>query len=148
MQAIARILDHSLPKPPVDLAFGPSLQTAWERCRPDGLGAVEVLFYCHGRLFLMVPGSAAAARLRQEGPDLLARLRAQPGLADLREIVTRRMGRELLPRNAAMKQVVPLRSELGARCFGSLAETVDDPALKASLARLAMALGADDPARA
>ncbi len=147
MQAIARILDHSLPKPPVDLALGPSLQAAWERCRPDGLVTVEVLFYCRGRLFLMVPGSAAAARLRQEGPDLLTRLRAEPGLADLREIVTRRMGRQLLP-NAAMKQAVPLRSELGARCFGSLAETVDDPALKASLARLAVALATDRPTRA
>ncbi len=142
MQAIARILHHSLPKPPVDLVLGPDLQAVWERCRPEGLKAVEVLFYCRGRLFLMVPGSAAAARLRQEGPDLLARLRTQPGLGDLREIVTRRTGRQ--PPGAVTKAAVPSRSALGARCFGSLAEAVDDPSLKASLARLAAALATDD----
>ncbi len=147
MQAIARILHHALPKPPADLVVGPSLQAVWERCRPEGLATLEVLFYCGGRLFVMVSGSAAAARLRQEGPDLLARLRTEPGLAELREIVTRRTGRQGSP-NVTVKAATPLRSELGARCFGSLAATVDDPALKASLARLAVALATDGSRRA
>ncbi len=147
MQAIARILHYSLPKPPADLIFGPSLQAIWERCRPEELATLEPLFYCGRRLFVMVPGSAAAARLRQEGLDLLARLRAEPGLGELREIVTRRAGRQGPP-NVAVKAAAPLRSALGARCFGSLAGMVDDPALKASLARLAVALAPDGSQRA
>ncbi len=149
MQVIARILDRSLPKPPADLVLGPALQAIWARCRPDGLKGVEALFYCRGRLFVAVAGSASAARLRQEAPDLLVRLRAEPGLADIRELVGRRPERdeERTPGQAAR----PLRSLAGSRCFGSLAQTVDDLPLKASLARLAAALatgGTDDTSRA
>jgi hypothetical protein len=138
MQVIARLLDRSLPKPPADLVQGPALGAVWARLRPEGLRAVEALFYCHGRLFVVAPGSAQAARLRQEMPDLLVRLRAEPGLGALREIVVRRIGREVARRRGSEGR--PVRSAVGSRCFESLAEAIDDAPLKASLARLASAL--------
>ncbi|WP_145960684.1 DciA family protein [Acidiferrobacter sp. SPIII_3] len=138
MQAIVRILDRSLPRPPADLIQGPALGALWARCRPEGLRAVEALFYCRGRLFVVAPGSAQAARLRQETPDLLVRLRAEPGLGALREIVVRRVGWEVARSRGSEGR--PVRSAVGSRCFESLAEVVCDAPLKASLTRLASAL--------
>ncbi|WP_297365216.1 DciA family protein [Acidiferrobacter sp.] len=143
MQVIARLLDRSLPQPPADLLQGPALNAIWARCRPEGLHAVEALFYCRGRLFVAIPGSAQAARLRQEAPDLLARLRAEAGLGAIREIVARRVGRER-PRSLGHDDR-PVRSPVGSRCFASLAQAVDDAPLKASLARLALALASGSP---
>ncbi|MDA8192315.1 DciA family protein [Acidiferrobacter thiooxydans] len=140
MQAIARFLDRSLPRPPADLIQGPALEALWARCRPEGLHAVEALFYCRGRLFVVAPGSASAARLRQETPDLLARLRAEVGLGAIREIVVRRVGWEGARSRSRGGEGRPVRSAIGSRCFESLAETVCDASLKASLTRLASAL--------
>lgn len=145
MQVIARLLDRSLPQPPADLLQGPALSAIWARCRPEGLHAVEALFYCRGRLFVAVPGSAQAARLRQEAPDLLARLRAEAGFGAIAEIVARRVGRELLRSRSRRRDDPPARSPVGSRCLTSLAQAVDDAPLKASLARLAAALASGSP---
>lgn len=92
---------------------------------------------------MAVPGSAQAARLRQEAPDLLARLRAEAGFGAIREIVARRVGRKL-PRSLG-RDDRPVRSPVGSRCLTSLAQAVDDAPLKASLARLALALASGSP---
>ncbi|WP_298139086.1 DciA family protein [Acidiferrobacter sp.] len=149
MQTVARILDRSLPKPPADLMQGPALAAVWARCRPEGLGTAEALLYCRGRLFVALAGSAQAARLREEAPKLLARLRAEAGLGAIREIVARRGGHRSARHHAPKR--LPVHSPVGSRCCVSLAEAVEDAALKASLTRLATSLGSgrtEDTARA
>ncbi|HUW97714.1 MAG TPA: DciA family protein [Acidiferrobacter sp.] len=140
MQDIADILHRSVPVPPADLLSAETLRPIWRKCCSGALQRIEPRFYCRGRLFVTVPGSAFAARLRQEAADLLSRLRREPGLEDLREI-TVRLTEDRGPPPAAHSY--PERHYPQAtRCLASLAEEVSDPELKASLARLAGTLSA------
>ncbi|MHB8253338.1 MAG: DciA family protein [Acidiferrobacter sp.] len=137
MQDIAHILRRSVPTPPTDFLSDEVLRPLWLRCCSLGLRRVEPQSYCHGRLFVVVPGSAFAARLRQEMAELLTRLRTEAGLSDIREIVVRLAETHYSPPAAAQKTVPDRRYPQATHCLASLSEAVDDPALKASLARLA-----------
>ncbi len=143
MQALVGILGRSLPKPPSDLLLAANLRPVWQRKAPENLKGVEPLWYCRGRLVVAAPGSAYAARLREEAPGLIQSLRAEVGLDGLREIVVRPAQR--VPQARAVATAAP-RSAVAARCFGTLAASIDDPALKASLGRLAATLAPADGA--
>lgn len=140
MQDIARILHRAVPTPPTDFLLAEALKPLWLRCCSQALQRVEPVSYCHGRLFVVVPGSAFAARLRQEMADLLAHLRTEPGLQGISEIVVRLAEG---PRPGPVRSALPLparRYPQATRCLSSLADAIDDPDLKASLARLASTL--------
>ena len=130
-----------MPTTPADFLLAEALRPKWLKCCSLTLQRVEPQFYCHGRLFVVVPGSAFAARLRQERADLLVRLREEPGLSDIREIVVRVI-EDRVPRLMPSAPFPGRRYPQATRCLVSLADAVDDPALKASLARLAGTLSA------
>ena len=90
---------------------------------------------------MVVPGSAFAARLRLELPDLMPRLRAQSGLEGLSEVIVRVI-EDPRPRTNGAQPVPARRSPEAARCLAGLALAIVDPELRASLDRLAMTLWA------
>lgn len=142
MHDIARILQHAAPTPPADLLIGESLKSPWLLCCPESLQRVEPQWYCRGRLCVVVPGSAFAARLRQEMPSLMARLRKHQGLQGLSEIVIRVVDSQN-PRLNSQKPFPARRSLEAARCLVGLARATADPELKASLDRLATTIGTE-----
>ncbi len=142
MQDIARILLHAVPTPPEDFLSAETVKPLWLRCCSASLSRVEPQWYCRGRLSVAVPGSAFAARLRQELPDLTPRLRTQPGLQGLLEVVIRVIEGPR-PRLHGTQPVPARRSSEAARCLAGLALEVVDPELRASLDRLATTLGAE-----
>lgn len=135
MRELARILDYSLPKPPPGLLLADTLQPIWALCCPPSLQRVTPLSYCRGRLFVAVPGSAFAARLRQDMGDVLGRLRQAEGLSDLREIVVRIVESESR-RPAIGHKIMKQEYPLATQCLAILSSDMSDPALKESLARL------------
>ena len=141
MQDIARILQRSVPTPPADFLGAKTIKPLWLRCCAASLRRVEPQWYCRGRLCVVVPGSAFAARLRLELPDLMPRLRAQSGLEGLSEVIVRVI-EDPRPRTNGAQPVPARRSPEAARCLAGLALAIVDPELRASLDRLAMTLWA------
>jgi len=135
MREIARILDNSLPKPPRGLLLADALAPLWMRCAPATLQRVKPLSYSQGRLFVAVPGSAFAARLREERGALLDQLRQEEGLSELREIVVRLVEPDR-PRPACVNRLMAREYPQATRSLVALACDIDDPALKESLVRL------------
>lgn len=148
MQNIARILHRSVPTPPADFLEAETLKPLWQRCTSPALERVEPQSYCRGRLFVTVPGSAFAARLREDKANLLERLRAEPALSGIQEIVVRIAA--VVPMQTAQKTRSSHSYPQATQCLVSLAGAVLDPVLSASLARLAETLeaGAKSPLRA
>ncbi len=142
MQDIASILTHAVPTPPADFLGAETVKPLWLQCCSASLARVEPQWYCRGRLSVVVPGSAFAARLRQEWPDLMARLRTQSGLQDLSEVIVRVIETPR-PRAEGAEPVPARRSPEAARCLAGLALEVVDPELRASLDRLATTLGTE-----
>lgn len=142
MQDIAHILRHAVPTPPEDFLDAETVKPLWLQCCSASLTRVEPQWYCRGRLCVLVPGSAFAARLRQEWPDLMGRLRTQPGLQGLSEVLVRVI--EAPPSRPRRARPVPARrSPEAARCLAGLALGIADPELRASLGRLATTIGTE-----
>ncbi len=136
MEEIGQLLERIMPEVPDDLLSAETLAPLWAGVANGALARTQPLGYCHGRLFVGVPGSAFAARLREEAPRLLVALQATRELAGLREIVVRPL--PAVP--AAGPRARPLRPASGADCVQALALAVDDEALRRSLARLAASI--------
>lgn len=137
MEGISHWVHRVLPPPPPDLVGGPALWPLWRRHCPAGLEPLRPLGYCRGRLFVAVPGSAFAARLRQQQAALIDALRREPPLARLTAIV----GRPWVEASRAVVVARPARTATGAPCVAALASMVGDTDLRASLDRLARTLG-------
>lgn len=138
MEDIRRFLNRTVPVVPTEFISAAGLVEVWARCCPSLLmSAVCPLFYCRGRLYVSVRGSAFAARLRQDSAGLLIKLRAEPVLSGLTEIV----GRPAVDIRPQIKPKVtrPVLKQAPS-CVAVLAQATTDPALRTSLIRLAHTL--------
>lgn len=138
MEEIGHWLGRVVPTAPPDLLDARTLGPLWRRHCPPGLAGLQVLGYCRGRLFVAVPSSAFAARLRQEQPTLIPALREEGPLAGLTAIV----GRPWAPAAGEAPSLArPIRTAVAGPCVAALAVTVGDADLRSSLNRLARTLG-------
>jgi len=117
------------------------LQLLWQAYVPPPLaGHVHPTGYAHGQLQVRVDSPVWANRLRQQKQQLMQRLRRDPYLQKLQDIQVRVKP----PSYAPAPQIVTPKprttrrrlSKGTARLLHSLAEGIDDPALRAALERL------------
>ncbi|MHB1567072.1 MAG: DciA family protein [Acidiferrobacter sp.] len=138
MEEIGHWLSRVLPTAPPDLLDARALWPLWRRHCPPGLAGLRVLGYCRGRLFVAVPSSAFAARLRQEQPALIPALREEAPLAALTAIIVRPWAPPVAV--GAPSSARPIRTAAAGPCVAALAVAVSDADLRSSLDRLARTL--------
>ena len=137
MDDIGRLVKRIMSDAPDDLLGPEAVASLWEQAvAGTPLARIRPLGYCRGRLYVSVPGSVFAARLREETPHVLDALRAHAALAGLREIVVRPAS----PSVPAPLRAAPLRPPSATACVAALSEIIGDEALRASLARLAASM--------
>ncbi len=103
----------------------------------------EPTYYEDGRLTITVRSSAWASRLRQQQAELMQTLKQQSAFRELRDIKVRVQPTEqaLLAVSTA-PDVPPSRlSSNAARVVRDVAQTVNDPQLRAALERLGDIVG-------
>lgn len=118
-----------------DLAL---LRARWRTLVGEPMAAhCEPTHYEAGRLTVAADGPAWASRVRQQQAGLLQALRAQPALRALREIRVQVQPTKTAAAPSVARARHPSRlSSKAARLVRGVAESVDDPQLRAALDRL------------
>ncbi len=122
------------------------LELAWSRVLPAPLSEqTRPCHYEHGRLTVSAPSAAWASRLRQQQSSLVERLRREPGLTGLRELVVQIAPKgesdtvaELRTLAKSTRRAPARLTPQTARLLREVAERVSDPELRAALERLAL----------
>jgi hypothetical protein len=116
-----------------------SLRARWHRLVGQPMaGHSEPTCFEGGRLTVTVPSPAWASRLRQQEAGLVRALRTDPEFRALRDIKMRVQPTDPVMKLSPATTRGPSRiSSQAARLVRSVAETVDDPQLRAALERLA-----------
>lgn len=113
------------------------LRAAWQARVPDPLGGhTHPVRYLDGVLYIHVDTSAWLSRLRQQQTALVAGLRRDPLLRDLKELRMRVVPRES-PRSVAPKRSASRLSPSAAAQIERSAEGIANPELREALKRLA-----------
>lgn len=118
-----------------DLAL---LQARWRTLVGEPMAAhSEPTHYEAGRLTVAADGPAWASRVRQRQAELLRALRVEPAFNALREIrVQVQPTQPVAAASVALTRSPSRLSQEAARLVRNVAESVDDPQLRAALDRL------------